>query len=62
MLAVPVFEDHQIVATIGLTWITSALELSEAIGRYLEPLRDVADGIGANLARDLERGQPLRAE
>jgi len=24
-LAVPVFEDHQIVATIGLTWITSAL-------------------------------------
>jgi IclR family transcriptional regulator, mhp operon transcriptional activator len=38
-LAVPVFEGTRVVATIGLTWFTSALDAGQAVARFLVPLR-----------------------
>jgi len=38
-IAVPVFEGPRVVATLGLTWFSSALRLEEAVERFLPPLQ-----------------------
>ncbi|MBV2160273.1 DNA-binding transcriptional regulator [Achromobacter denitrificans] len=50
-LAVPVYDDGRVAAAIGMTWISSALQVQDAIRRYLEPLRDVSREISANLGK-----------
>lgn len=46
-VAVPVFENGRIVATLGFTWITAAMAVEQAVERYVPGLRDIA--------RDIER-------
>ncbi len=48
-LAVPVFEGPRVVATLGLTWFSSAMGLDEAIGRFLAPLQQGAGDISEAL-------------
>lgn len=48
-LAVPVFEQSRVVATIGLTFISSAMTPQEAIQRYGHGLRRLAADISACL-------------
>jgi IclR family mhp operon transcriptional activator len=38
-IAVPVFEGARVVATLGLTWFSSALSLEDAVERFLRPLQ-----------------------
>lgn len=38
-IAVPIFEQKRVVATIGLTWFSSALSVEQAVGRFLPPLQ-----------------------
>lgn len=49
-LAVPILEDRRIVASLGMTWIASAVSDEEAIERYLEPLQRLAHLISTRLA------------
>jgi len=41
-LAVPVFEDGRIVATLGFTWITAAMTVEQAARQYLPRLRQIS--------------------
>lgn len=50
-LAVPVMEGSRVVATLGMTWIASAVSDEQAVQRYLEPLQDLSRLISARLAR-----------
>jgi len=38
-IAVPIFEAGRVVATIGLTWFSSALTVDQAVARFLPPLQ-----------------------
>jgi IclR family transcriptional regulator, mhp operon transcriptional activator len=49
-LAVPVFEAGRVVATIGLTWFSSALTTELAVARFLAPLQQAAADIATALA------------
>lgn len=49
-LAVPVLEGQQVIATLGMTWIASAVSDEQAIARYLQPLCQVSAQISARLA------------
>ena len=44
-IAVPVFEGPRVVATIGLTWFSSALSLNEAVEGFLPPLKQSSAAI-----------------
>ncbi|MET4576830.1 DNA-binding transcriptional regulator [Ottowia thiooxydans] len=48
-LAVPVMEDKRVVASLGMTWIASAISDDEAVARYLKPLQDLSHLIGTRL-------------
>jgi IclR family mhp operon transcriptional activator len=48
-IAVPIFEDQRVVATIGLTWFSSALTVDQAIERFLGPLQQAARATTAGL-------------
>lgn len=50
-LAVPVMEGQRVVATIGMTWIASAVTNDQAVERYLEPLQGLSHHISARLAK-----------
>lgn len=50
-IAVPVFEDGRVVATIGLTWFSSALTVEKAVQRFFEPLQQASAGISQALAQ-----------
>jgi IclR family mhp operon transcriptional activator len=41
-LALPVFDAHRVVASVGVTWFTSTLSDDEAVKRYLGLLQEVA--------------------
>jgi IclR family mhp operon transcriptional activator len=38
-IAVPILEQQRVVATIGLTWFSSALSVEQAVARFLPPLQ-----------------------
>ena len=49
-LAVPIMEGSRVVATLGMTWIASAVSNDEAVARYLAPLQTLSRHIGTRLA------------
>jgi IclR family mhp operon transcriptional activator len=49
-IAVPIFEDERVVATIGLTWFSSALTVEQAVSRFLAPLQKASVDISAALS------------
>jgi IclR family mhp operon transcriptional activator len=48
-LAVPVVSNRAVVATLGLTYLTSSLDTETAVARYKEVLVDLSRRIGKNL-------------
>ena len=50
-IAVPVFENKRVVATVGLTFISSALRPEEAVREHLAQVKDVSFEISERLAR-----------
>jgi IclR family transcriptional regulator, mhp operon transcriptional activator len=44
-IAVPIFDDARVVASIGLTWFSSTLTPAQAVERFLLPLRQGANDI-----------------
>jgi len=48
-LAVPIMDERRVVATLGMTWIASAVSDEQAVERYLEPIRNLAHLIGTRL-------------
>jgi IclR family mhp operon transcriptional activator len=50
-LAVPVFDGHRAVASLGLTWIASALPEDQAVKKFLGPMQEAADSIKERLAK-----------
>lgn len=59
-IAVPVFDDEQLVACLGLTWITAAMSLDKAVDQYVPQLLEMTDAISRELAKRSAR-QPLSA-
>lgn len=49
-IAVPIVEGDRVVATIGLTWFSSALKVAPAVARFLPPLQQAATDISRALA------------
>ncbi len=49
-LAVPVFEGKRVVATIGMTWISSSLSNEQVLDKYLEPMQRLSQGVSERLA------------
>lgn len=49
-IAVPIFEGERVVATIGITWFSSALKADAAVARFLGPLQQAAADISQRLA------------
>lgn len=41
-IAVPIFDEDRVVASMAITWFRSALTLSDAVDRYGEPLKNAA--------------------
>lgn len=50
-IAVPVFENKRVVATIGLTFISSALKQDEAVREHLGQVKDISLEISNRLAQ-----------
>jgi IclR family mhp operon transcriptional activator len=48
-IAVPIFERSRVVATIGLTWFSSALTPEQAVERFLLPLQEASAAISVAL-------------
>jgi IclR family mhp operon transcriptional activator len=49
-IAVPIHEGARVVATIGLTWFSSALGVEQAVERFLPPLREASSAISRALS------------
>ncbi|HYF21140.1 MAG TPA: DNA-binding transcriptional regulator [Ramlibacter sp.] len=49
-IAVPILEGERVVATIGLTWFSSALAVEQAVERFLAPLQRAAADISTRLS------------
>lgn len=49
-IGVPIFEDDRVVATLGLTWFTSALTQERAVDRFFAPLQRASAEISRALA------------
>lgn len=54
-LALPVFENGHVAASVGLTWFTSVLRTEDAVQQFLSPLRRATARIERRL-RDLAEG------
>jgi len=50
-LAVPLYDGRRVVASIGLTWIASALTEAQAVQKFLAPLQKTASLISERLAK-----------
>jgi IclR family mhp operon transcriptional activator len=50
-IAVPVFENKRVVATIGLTFISSALKQDDAVREHLGQVKDISLQISNRLAQ-----------
>lgn len=49
-LAVPAMLGQKVLATVGVTYFTSALPKAEAIARYVPPLQEMARNVGRSVA------------
>jgi IclR family mhp operon transcriptional activator len=49
-IAVPIFDGKRVVASLGMTWITSALDSTQVVAQYLAPLTRAAQDISTRLA------------
>ena len=49
-LAVPVFDNGRVTASLGLTWLPAAVPVEEAIARYVPRLTAIAEKISRELA------------
>ncbi len=49
-LAVPVMRGRKVLATVGVSYFTSAVPKAEAIARYVPPLKEMARNIQASVA------------
>lgn len=49
-IAVPIFEKERVVATLGLTWFSSALAVDQAVARFLPRLLQASADISRALA------------
>ncbi|UKI08300.1 hypothetical protein [Variovorax paradoxus] len=38
----PIFEGRRVVASAGLTWITSAISEEQAVKKFLPPMQEMA--------------------
>jgi IclR family mhp operon transcriptional activator len=59
-LAVPIYEQSHVVASVGLTFFTSAMDVDEAISRFRGDLIDLSASISKRLGTLVERA-PQRA-
>ena len=57
-LAVPVMLGRKVVATVGVTFFTSAIPKAEAIVRYVPPLKEMAKNIQASVIMLRQGGAP----
>ncbi len=48
-LAVPVFENGRVVATLGFTWIAAAMTVEQAVERFVPGVMDIARDISRKL-------------
>jgi IclR family transcriptional regulator, mhp operon transcriptional activator len=48
-IAIPVFEDGKVAATMGITWFTSVHSIEAAVARYLAPLNAAGAEVSARL-------------
>jgi IclR family mhp operon transcriptional activator len=53
-IAVPIFEGPRVVATIGLTWFSSALTVDQAVARFFPPLREASTAVSQRLQAPLQ--------
>lgn len=49
-IALPLFDGGRVVASIGLTWFSSALTVEQAVARFLPPLREASAAISQALS------------
>lgn len=50
-LALPIFDAHRVVASVGVTWFTSTMSDDEAVKRYLGLLQEVASSAQISLSQ-----------
>jgi IclR family mhp operon transcriptional activator len=58
-IAVPVMSGRKVLATVGVTFFTSAIPKAEAIARYVPPLKDMARNIQESIALLKHRPSPV---
>jgi IclR family mhp operon transcriptional activator len=57
-IAVPVMLGRKVLATVGVTFFTSAIPKAEAIARYVPPLKEMANNIQTSVALLQKGGGP----
>jgi IclR family transcriptional regulator, mhp operon transcriptional activator len=57
-IAVPVMLGRKVLATVGVSYFTSAMPKAEAIARYVPPLQEMARSIQASVILLKQRGAP----
>ena len=55
-IAVPILHDKTVFGCISLIWITSALNVAEAVHSYIDPMRDAAQSLARQAAQEMTRG------
>lgn len=55
-LAIPLFDGEELLGSLALVYFANAMPLSDAIARFLGPLREVADTIGARMGDEASYG------
>jgi IclR family mhp operon transcriptional activator len=49
-IAMPIIVNHRVLATVGMTYFTSALDRTDAIGRYVPLVQALAENIAASVS------------
>jgi IclR family mhp operon transcriptional activator len=57
-IAVPVMLGRKVLATVGVTYFTSAMPKAEAIARYVLPLKEMAKNIQTSVVLLKQGGAP----
>jgi IclR family transcriptional regulator, mhp operon transcriptional activator len=55
-IAVPILHDKTVLGCISLIWITSALNVAEAVRSFIDPMRDAAQTLARQAVQGLTRG------
>lgn len=56
-IAVPVYFDQRVLATLNVVYLTSAIKPHEAIERFVPPLLEASERIGQALGREADRDE-----